>query len=50
MGIHHTRKAGAGDRAMKKAAKEAERREKVKARQAAKELKEKEAREKAMFG
>jgi hypothetical protein len=47
MGIHHTHKAAAGDRAMKKAAKEAARREKVKIRQAAKE---KEAREKAMMG
>lgn len=47
MGIHHTHKAGAGDRAMKKAAKEAARREKVKARQ---EAKAKAAREKAMMG
>ena len=36
MGIHHTHKAGAGDRAMKKEAKEAARREKVRARQEAK--------------
>ncbi len=37
MGIHHTYKAGSGDRAMKKEAKLAARREKVRLRQEAKE-------------
>ncbi|MCO4763295.1 MAG: hypothetical protein KC502_17390 [Myxococcales bacterium] len=45
MGIHHTHKAGAGERAMKKEKKEAARREKVLARKAAKEAA---AKEKAM--
>lgn len=45
MGIHHNHKAGAGERAMKKAAKLAAKRDKAKERQ---EMREAEAREKAI--